>query len=524
MKNNICKLLIVFMLVACNNHGITDELNRIDSLVVSEQYDSAYNSVQRISKLNLKEREDLAHYHLLQTQTSLLTRHPDTPSTLDSLVIPYYKKVGNHEKLAEAFYYKAYMKAMEGDFPEAIILYKKAEEHAAHTSSFRLKYKIAEVLSAINDIVGNHQLQLKYAKNSLQIAQIVENKEWMGYAYLREAVAHSKLQHKDSAVFYMKQAMPYAKYFAKQDLPAFTNNVAYVFKDSQPEMAKKYLKQSLALLEHSQTLQHLADIYYAEGNQQEAYRLWKRALVVDNGTRKDQILYNLLEYDVEHGHTENVCKVMNEIIQIKDSMLYSLRNDTLKDLQLRLDHEVAMHEQELQVGKWQKGVLVAVIIILLLASILIIRRYAERNRIQKTQLQINDYVSQLREMEATGKENIEEIAKLNKQMKDYLDEKAPELMLGRMYYEDIKEDRIKTLSLAGWKKKQEQLFIDYYTAIDYRTVSQLRKAKRKEKLTTHMLFFLLLQKMGKSDKDIVRLFGIQEKAIDVYRSRTQIID
>ena len=271
-------------------------------------------------------------------------------------------------------------------------------------------------------------------------------------------------------------------------------------------------------------MQHLADIYYDEGNHEEAYHLWERALAINDGIPKDNILHNILDYDMEHGHTDHICEMVNEIIHIKDSMLNSLRNDTIKDLQLRFDHEVAMRRQEQVTSNWQKGVLAAVILVVVLAAYIFIRRIMERNKMQEVQMQINDYMSQIHDLEASGKESDEEIARLNKQIKDYMSNKAPDLLKGGLYYEQIKEDKIKTLSDAGWRKKEEQQFIDYYTAIDYRTVNRLRKAKRKEKLTTHNLFFLLLLEMGKTEEYIANLFGISLRSIDTIKTRTKVIE
>jgi hypothetical protein len=205
-------------------------------------------------------------------------------------------------------------------------------------------------------------------------------------------------------------------------------------------------------------------------------------------------------------------------------MLNSLRNDTIKDLQLRFDHEVAMRRQEQVTSNWQKGVLAAVILVVVLAAYIFIRRILEKNKMQEVQMQINDYMNQIHDLEVSGKESDEEIARLNKQIKDYMSNKAPDLLRGSLYYEQIKEDKIKTLSDAGWRKKEEQQFIDYYTAIDYRTVNRLRKAKRKEKLTTHNLFFLLLLEMGKTEEYIANLFGISLRSIDTIKTRTKVIE
>ena len=521
MKQILFLLLLLVAMTGCHKKNMAERMNEIDSLVVQEQYDSAYANALRINRSELRGREDSAHYYLLLVQTSMLTRHPDSISMLDSLVIPYYKKTENHEKLADAYYYKAYDLVRRRDIPKAIQLYKKAEEQAFLTGRPRLQYKIVENLSYFNGITGNHTLQLDYAHKAFKIAKTAQNKEWIANALCSMSFAHSRLQHKDSAVVLMNKAIPYSRYIKKDDLPMFLTNAAYVYKYTIPDTAKKYLMESLAQKELSVTLQHLADIYYYEGNKDEAYQLWKRALTVNDGVPKDNILHNILDYDMDHGHTEHVCETVNEIIHIKDSMLNSLRNDTIKDLQLRFDHEVAMHRQEQVTSNWQKGVLIAVILIVLLAAYILVRRVLERNKMQEVQMQINDYMNQIRVLKASGKEYDEEIAKLNKQIKDYMDSKAPNLLQGCVYYEQIKNDEIKSLSSAGWMKKEEQMFIDYYAAIDYRTVNRLRKIKRKEKLTTHKLFFLLLLEMGKSEKYIAELLGINERSVDTLKTRTK---
>lgn len=521
MKKTIYLLLLLLAIIGCHQKSITERMVEIDSLVVQELYDSAYASVLRIDPSELISREDSAHYYLLLSQTNILTQQPDTLNMLDSLVIPYYNNIGSHEKLAEAYYYKAYKILDQKDYLDAIPWFKKAEEQAFLTNNPRLQYKTVENLSYINGIIGNHSLQLNFAQKALQLAKAAQNQEWIAYALCRMSIAHTRLFHKDSAVILMNKAISYSQYIKKNDQPMFLTNAAYTFKQTSPRMAKDLLLRSLSLKEHSVTMQHLADIYYIEGNKEEAYRLWKKALAINDGIPKDNALHNILDYDMEHGQTDHVCETVNEIIHIKDSMLNSLRNDTIKDLQLRFDHEVAMRRQEQVTGNWQKGVLAAVILIVLLAAYILVRRVLERNKMQEVQMQINDYMSQIRVLKASGKESDEEIAKLNKQIKDYMDSKAPNLLQGCIYYEQIKNNEIQSLSGAGWKRKEEQQFIDYYAAIDYRTVNRLKKTKRKEKLTTHKLFFLLLLEMGKSEKYIAELFGINERSIDTLKTRTK---
>lgn len=266
MKKIVYLLLFLSLLTGCFEKSMTERMDEIDSLVVSEQYDSAYASVMRIDRLELRTREDSARYYLLLTQTSILSNHPDTLNKLDSLVIPYYNKVENHEKLADAYYYKAYGNVMEGNIADATLWYKKAEEQASQSANLRLQYKIAESLAYTNEVSGNHTLQLDYAQKALDIAKVAQNKEWIAYSLCRLSIAHSRLFHEDSAIVFMNKAMPYSQYISKDDRPTFLANAAYLYKYTAPDTAKKYLMESLALEESSVTMQHLADIYKYEGH------------------------------------------------------------------------------------------------------------------------------------------------------------------------------------------------------------------------------------------------------------------
>ena len=58
----------------------------------------------------------------------------------------------------------------------------------------------------MNEITGNHTLQLYYAHKAYDIAKTIHNKEWMAYSLCRIAFAHSRLHHKDSTLTFMNLA------------------------------------------------------------------------------------------------------------------------------------------------------------------------------------------------------------------------------------------------------------------------------------------------------------------------------
>ena len=125
-------------------------------------------------------------------------------------------------------------------------------------------------------------------------------------------------------------------------------------------------------------------------------------------------------------------------------------------------------------------------------------------------------MSQIRELKTSHEDVSETISELNKKIREKLEELSPQLLRGEMLYEQIKK--------GDWTNKDEKLFVDFYKAIDYRTVHKIMSVKRKESLTTHRLFYLLLKEMGKNDSQIPEMFSISDTGMKVLRSRTKEIE
>ena len=497
-----------------------NQINEIESLTDREQFDSAYVKLSKINEGTLCNDDERAHYYLLRTQLACVLRKKDSINILDSIVIPYYTKTANKEKLAEAYYYKAYDEIKQRHISTAVTYYKHAEELASHSSNLHLQYKIAESLSYANEVSGNYPYQLDYAQKTVKLSSAIGNKRWMAYSFINLALAYSSLGNKDSVLFYMNEAAQLSDYIPIKDKYGFLINLAYTYKYNKPEYAKKYLLESISIEETSYAYEHLADVYYNEGHLEKAYEIWKKALAINDNNPKDIILHNLLDYDVEHGRTDSVCQYVNEIIAIKDSIIDHLRNDTIKDLQLRFDHEVAMRKQESVTNNWQKGLLAAILLISLLVAYILIKRYREKNKIQEAQMQINDLMNQIRELEESEDDNSAAIQILNDQVRNTMDKEGALLKQGKMLYDQIKDGQ----TVIEWRKKDFELFINYFKAIDYKTVNRLLRTKRKEKLTPQKIFFLLLKEMGYDKKEIARILSIEETSVNTLNTRTRPLD
>lgn len=522
MKRLVILLLLdLFILLSCQYNKAYVKLAEIDTLILREQYDSAYHLLNMYNNAIMGNKMDIAHYNLQKVQVAYLVNKPLASSdSLLSCVITFYKRHVDHEKLADAFYYRAIGKCKEKDYKQSVLFYKEAEQYAKLSGNKRQQYKIAEGLSFVNGRCANYDLQLVYAKEALKIAQSINRKEWIAYSYYRLGVAFSKYENVDSVLCSFSKIKPYLRYVKSKDLPILLSSLGTSLKNSHPNAAKEYLLESLKYCELTSSYIHLADVYYNEGNYEEAYRLWKKALTVQSATLKDAAIRNIIEYDMKRGKTDSICERINEIIAIRDSIDAKLKNDTIKDLQTRFDHEVAMHEKDQMVIKWQWITIILVVLLLIGTVYYLVRKYQVRIKLQRSQMQINDYMEQIRALQSDKGDRTNEIERLNKQIERIMEEKSPRLAQGRMLYDMVVANK----KMSRWKKDDVKKFIEYYTATNYRVVNRLRSIPRKEELTPHHLLYLILQEMGKTDQEIRLILSISKETLRTLRFRTKPLD
>ena len=519
MKKTTHFFVLLILLVACHGMQVSEKLDLIDSLVVREQYDSAGVLLNEVREVSLTE-SDRAHYYLQKTQLGYLTNRPLSSDSLLDLAITYYNNVGNQKKLADAYVYKSYRSRINLNYPQAIIFCKKAERLAKKTSDNRLKYKIVENLSYLNGLCESNQLQIQYAKKALEIAQEIQNKNWMAYSYSNISFAFYNLGQQDSALFYIEKSVPYIKYVRDKDKAAYLTNIGLLYKETNSEKAKDYFERAQSYGILPETVEHLADIYYSEGNKEKAYNLWKEALTKYSRYQKDNLIHSILAYDLERGNLDEASKNLDKIIAIKDSMLYQLRNDTIKDLQLRFDHEVALHEADKKLINAQWIVLGLVLVVGIMVIYIYIRRKKEEALQREYQMQLYAYTTEINELKA-NKEDVKNaelaIEKLNKKIKELLDDKSPKLKQGRMLYDHI----IGGGTAVNWNYKEETLFNYYYAATHYQSYNRLKKVERVAKLSAHNMFYLILKDMGRDDGEIRRIMALSPEGLRSLRSRTK---
>lgn len=572
MRLSILSLVIsALLLTGCGSKSIQPQLAEVDSLIVAELNDSAYHVVLSIDEQGIIKSEDRAHYNLLMTQTSLLANKPLPSDSLLDEAIRYYQEVHDSEHLADAYYYKGASLYLNHDIQQSLLFYKKAETEIGNSGNVRLRYKIAEALSYINSVNSEYKIALSYATKALKLCDDVHNKRWLADAHFRAGMVYSQIEQYDSALYHFHQIEPVLRYVRTDDLPYMLCNLGMVYLNDDPQKAREYFQKSLSYKEATRPLEFLADMAYEEGHKEEAYHLWKRAMTINDLAPKDNIIHNLLEYDIEHGKTDDVCDQVNEIIAIKDSIINKVKNDTIRDLQIRFDHQVEMNavNKRLIVWQWILGGVGFLVLILVgyiiwkkhktkfqkLAFELQIRKLgidllSLKNSVAEANCQISDLKlensqkqeeiktlecsndnaeKQIKELKTVQNLNQQKIAQLEKvkeeaileareideKLKTWQGKEAYKVTRGAYLYDKVLVNQ----KINLWTPADYEAFISYYEIGHYK---EIRKIRRKyDNLTQRNLLYLILVDMGKDTDEISNIMSIEKQSIRSMRFRIE---
>ena len=562
--------LPLFIFVACQKQEKSELLKAIDSLIVEELYDSAYSEVQLLDESFFKDESDLAHFHLLQIQTSYITMKPVPADSIINQTVHFYEQQQNDELLAEAYYYRGTIYYDSLRNKEAVACFKKAEDSAAKTGNNRLKYKIAKSLSNINRDASNYNLQLSYAEQAYQTAKKADNKKWIAYALYHISCAYSNMLNMEKAREYADAMLPYIQYADTNDFGYLYSCVGYAYKDKDKTKSKDYFLKSLTYKEYTSTYEHLADIEMSYGNREKASYYWKKAFALDdNSTPKDNLLYNMLQYDLSGGNTRQVCERIYNIMILKDSINEELKDRTIMEIQNEYDTMVARHNIK------EKQLWITILSLSLLACLLLFVIYIKHRRsrlkqerskhqmtvsqylweieglkrenevvlqqitdykeiiteaynelslseseevpdedkVNKLKERIKDYKNRIRELEEKRVREENVAANLKESLDKYIKEKMPYLLKGKILYDKI----LNNCKIQKWTKEDLACFLEYYKTTEYKSYSQIDK--KYIHLTDYNKLFLILYELGKEEKEIQEILSISLSTIRVMKHR-----
>ena len=451
-------LPLMALLMGCGGQPTAKKLVEIDSLLWSEETDSAYQMIADYDPASFKNEADHAYYNLLMTHAACVSLHFPSSDSLINEAIRYYKHTGEKERLVDSYYYKASIFMNQQDWNKSIEILKLAEEKVEQTES-------------------NYTDKL--------IPYLYDLKKSCGANFN----------------------------------PEFLSSIGYNYMSvGRYEEAKKYLEQSLMVRETAVAYSYLAWIYQKEGDEEQAHLLYLKAQAINDGWPKHKVLYNLLQYDIAHQNLEDAEKKLESIMAISDSLRQAENDRRVLEYQRKFDQLVAHenHKQQLLIAGI--AIIGLLFVIVLLIMYIRYRKTMEKLTLIEQQMIISNYaneIAQVKRQQTDTDAATEQIEELNNKIRELVEKESPRLVKGKLLYDDIKREG----TTSGWSNDDYKCFIDYYKAIDFAAYCRIQKKYQPK--TAHNTFFLILYEMGMDDKAVRRTMGITQEAIRSTRFRIQ---
>ena len=376
MKNILC-IIILIVIVGCSHEQTHNELLTHAEQIVFTQPDTVVGMLSPSWGDTAMSEADRALFGLLYTEAIHRSGLYIGTDSLIKTSKEYFERHGDNKHLAQALLHHGIILYQQQKTREAILSMKQAEQMARDLNEPAFDWYLFSVLGDVNDNVGDYTTTLRYYKQALKAAKLVDNEQWEVQTLNNIATTFDVLGEKDSLKSYIEQAKPLAESI-EGDVRAnyLVNNASYLMKTGKTDEAKRFLTESMKIFPTDRGNKLLADIYVQEGDTSSAVLQWYKlttSLSPDVAIQSYQLL-------IEH---------LNLLGDTVNAAVYSLRlNEVYRDLYDRKDAAgivdmMTQFDEQMKERKQYRTVIamLAAIIFLMITSALI--AWYSRRRIDK---------------------------------------------------------------------------------------------------------------------------------------------
>lgn len=207
-------ILLLITVTGCKNWNgdkTIDKLRRIDSLAISEEYDTALVLIKELKPEEIKSDKEKAYYGIVKAHVYLGKDLYQNNDSLLDYCIKYYEKEKYSSELARAYYYKSLIAFDKGDKEQNLYYMKKAEEIEEKIKIPWLRYHIYINMSYVNMEANAYDLSMKYARKVLSHALSNNDISWVCLAYNHIGSIFFYKGDKDSSSYYLTKILPHLK-------------------------------------------------------------------------------------------------------------------------------------------------------------------------------------------------------------------------------------------------------------------------------------------------------------------------
>ena len=216
------------------------------------------------------------------TMASYKCSQPLPSDTLINYSINYFRKHKDLRRLAYSHYYKGATCFARNQLRSATQSLKTAESMAEDIQNDTLCCRIYDLLSFINNKIGNDSLSIAYTKKHIAAGIKSGDDEAVARGYLTAASNYSTIGEVDSMYAYMLKAIKFSgrdSIFKSQVLSVVASCYANAGDDSIAEVQAKY---SLRLHENHFAYYVMGKIRHNQGRYDNAKYYWEKTLGGNN--------------------------------------------------------------------------------------------------------------------------------------------------------------------------------------------------------------------------------------------------
>lgn len=362
-------------------------------------------------------------------------------------------------------------------------------------------------MAFVNDRLGNHSMQLGYARRCLALSRPLGNSSMAIQAYASASKAFLGIGLPDSARLCLARA---GALLGKVDLSdkayILTNIGCMQMREGRDSIAEQTLLQSLRLQWRHNTMAALAAIYSGRGEYAKADSLWQRALASEHPKLKLSVLGLYAEYLSRRGRLAEANEALRQRMALADSVAAAESDKSLAALQLKYDTQVirASHYQTLL----RLFIVIGLLILLVVCGVVLLHRLAKKKASLETEVEedkalIVNSLSKISQLEALGVSDKKVISGLKSEVEKLLESHSKTLGIGREVMLRIMEKDFAGLAKA---KSWRPCLVLYYSIYNYKQYLQWKRTYAD--LTEGLVLYLILWELGCSDGDVVQVLGV----------------
>ena len=507
---------------SCSGERHSHLLIWADSLQAKEYNDSALDLLDKID-LTALSQADSAYYLMLNCFIRFKLFQSIKNDSSINQSIRYYESVGDKLNLARAYVYKASI--LDDDkLAETVLLLKKSEyliKEVGIDENIDLLLRTYSNLAYVNSSAKAFISAKDYACRVLSLAEATGSRRWIGYACLELSHIYYRMGHGDSAAIYIKKIEPFIDAISEGEQAVYFHNMALNYeKLGKADSAVWCLKESLKKRPDAHTYATLAHVYTLNNRMDEARMMWEKAFQISNRELRVSFMQPYAEWLYKIGEKDSAWKVSTKIPLLKDSLMHVYQAETVLAEQNWYDRQKA-NMLYLQRQRKLLAVLVIITILLLLVAVVAYTFSLRHKKIvadglrRRAELKttISDYERLVKRLRYEGKSHTKEMKTMQRKLDTLRTEQNKILYLGKTNYDWIESGG----TTGKWRINDFRAYLEYYRTMDLPFLLHLEVEY--DSLSPTQMFHLVLEHMGKSKDEIMRIMNFNANSFRVARSR-----